>query len=146
MDELDPFKVLGLPDGATPADASDAYRRRVALAEEARRLAPSAEDRARIERQQLLLARAYEMIDAELEDGPSRMLIGPADRPPALLASIALGAVGLAILVVALAAGSSAVYVLAIFCGAASLASALIWRHQLVESWAARGLPRSRTS
>lgn len=145
MAEFDPYQILGLPAGATAGDAADAYRRRAALAEEAKRLAPTADDRARIERQQLLLARAYEMIDSHLEDGPPRVLVGPDDRPPALLASIALGAAGLLFLVVALIAGSSAIYAIAIACGAASLASALIWRHQLVESWAARRLSRGHT-
>ena len=142
MAEFDPYQILGLPEGASAADAAEAYRRRAVLAEEARRLAPSADDRARIERQQLLLARAYEMIDAELEDGPPRVLITPDDRPPALLASIALGAAGLLFLVVAIVASSSLIYAIAIGCGAASLASALIWRHQLVESWAARRVSR----
>lgn len=144
MPDFDPYRILGLPPQATVADAAEAYRRRAALAEEARRLAPSAADRARIERQQLLLARAYEMIDSQLEPGPPRRFISPTDRPPALLASIALGVFGLLFLVAAVAVGSGAVYSVAILAGAASLASALIWRHQLVESWAARKLSQGK--
>lgn len=138
MAAFDPYEILGLPSDATADDAAEAYRRRVGLAEEAKRVAPTADDRARIERQQLLIARAYEMIDARLEEPAPRTFITPSDRPPALKLSAAVGAAGLVFLVVGLLAGSTALYGVAVVLGAISLASALVWRHQLVEAWAAR--------
>ncbi len=58
--------------------------------------------------------------------------------PPALIASIAFGSVGLALLVVGLVTGSQILQVSGVAAGAISLVAALVWREQLIEAWHAR--------
>jgi hypothetical protein len=63
-------------------------------------------------------------------------------RHPAFVLSCAFGALGVAILVAALATGIDGLYVAVIGAGAVSLACALYWRSLLVSDWSARK-PRS---
>jgi preprotein translocase subunit Sec63 len=135
--DLDPFLVLGLPRDATPEQIESAYRRRAALSAEARASAASDDERARIEHQQLLLARAYELAAAQAVGHGATPRPEPA-RPPALVLSIALGIVGVAALVVAVSTGAHGLYTTVVVAGALSLLSALYWRHQLVIGWAER--------
>ncbi|MDQ6797596.1 MAG: hypothetical protein M3011_06170 [Actinomycetota bacterium] len=58
--------------------------------------------------------------------------------PPALVASVAFGSIGLVLLVIGLATGSQTVVVSGVAAGAISLIAALVWREQLIEAWHAR--------
>ena len=59
-------------------------------------------------------------------------------RPPALVASIVLGAVGLVLFLAGAIAGSTPVFVTGFLAGAASLGAALYWRSELVAAWHSR--------
>jgi uncharacterized membrane protein len=59
----------------------------------------------------------------------------PAERPPALRASMAFGVIGLALLIAGFVSGSTPVLVVATAAGVSSLVCALIWRAQLIEAW-----------
>lgn len=59
----------------------------------------------------------------------------PPARPPALLASIALGGLGLLLLVLGMASGAAPLFVAGFVAGALSLGAALYWRSQLIEAW-----------
>jgi len=58
--------------------------------------------------------------------------------PPALIASIAFGSVGLVLLLVGLVAGSNPLLFSGVAAGTISLVAALVWREQLIEAWHAR--------
>ncbi len=58
--------------------------------------------------------------------------------PPALIASVAFGSVGLVLLLVGLVAGSNPLLVSGVAAGTISLVAALVWREQLIEAWHAR--------
>ena len=144
MPDLDPYQVLGLPEGANRRQVREAFRRRSALAEEAKRDAPTPEARATIERQHLVLVRAFEMLDpgdadpASASPGAPGTDGGPAQprsRPPALVGAVALGGLGILLFLAGAVSGVSAVFVAGMFSGAAALVSGLVWRHQLVEAW-----------
>lgn len=62
--------------------------------------------------------------------------------PPALVASIVFGSVGLVLLIVGLASGSQTVLVCGVAGGAVSLVAALVWREQLIDAWHARKQPQ----
>ena len=55
--------------------------------------------------------------------------------PAALRMSVAFGIVGLALLVIGFASGSTPVLIAATRAGSLSLISALVWRAQLIEAW-----------
>ena len=59
-------------------------------------------------------------------------------RHPAFLLSCALGALGVALLVVAIATGIEGLYFAVMAAGAVSLACALYWRSLLVSDWSDR--------
>ncbi len=61
-----------------------------------------------------------------------------AQRPPALVASIAFGALGLVLLAIGFVSASNPVLVLSGLAGTLSLASALVWRSQLIDAWRAQ--------
>ena len=63
-------------------------------------------------------------------------------RHPAFLLSCVFGALGVVILVAALATGIDGLYLALMGAGAVSLACALYWRSLLVSDWSARK-PRS---
>ncbi|MDQ4098151.1 MAG: hypothetical protein M3144_09825 [Actinomycetota bacterium] len=56
-------------------------------------------------------------------------------RPPALVTSCVFGAVGAMLLLVGLVTGSEAILISSGASGALSLASALVWRSQLIDAW-----------
>ncbi len=56
-------------------------------------------------------------------------------RPPALVTSCVFGAIGALLLLVGLVTGSEAVLIGSGAAGALSLASALVWRSQLIDAW-----------
>lgn len=56
-------------------------------------------------------------------------------RPPALVASCVFGAIGLILLLIGFATGSTPVLVASGAAGSLSLASALVWRSQLIDAW-----------
>lgn len=56
-------------------------------------------------------------------------------RPPALTASVVFGVIGVVVLLVGLATSSTPVLVVSGLMGALSLASALVWRSQLIDAW-----------
>jgi hypothetical protein len=64
-------------------------------------------------------------------------------RHPAFLLSCAFGALGIALLLVAIVTGAEGLYFAVMAVGAVSLACALYWRSLLVADWAQRK-PRSR--
>jgi hypothetical protein len=66
-------------------------------------------------------------------------------RHPAFLLSCAFGALGVVILLAALATGVDGLYVAVIGAGAVSLACALYWRSLLVSDWSERK-PRTRSA
>jgi len=135
--DLDPFRVLGLTEDATPNQIEAAYRTRMALAAGARASATSEGDRARIEHQQKLLSDAYELAAARAQPDVAARTQG-SPPPPALLLSIVLGVIGVATLAVAASTGAHGLYTAVVVLGASSLLSALYWRHQLVVGWAQR--------
>ena len=55
--------------------------------------------------------------------------------PAALRMSVAFGIVGLVLLVIGFASGSTPVLIAATTAGSLSLISALVWRAQLIEAW-----------
>ena len=136
--DLDPFLVLGLAEGSTLEQVETAYRARMALAVEARAAAASEPDRDRIQHQQQLLTDAYELAAARVRGEEGRRAGTGLPAPPALVLSIALGVIGVAILAVAVSTGEHGLYTAVVVLGAFSLLSALYWRHQLVMGWAAR--------
>ena len=66
-------------------------------------------------------------------------------RHPAFLLSCAFGALGVVLLLTALATGIEGLYVAVIGTGAVSLACALYWRSLLVSDWSHRK-PRTRSA
>jgi hypothetical protein len=136
--DLDPFLVLGLAEGATLDQVEAAYRARMALAVEARAAAASDDERNRIQHQQQLLIDAHELATARVRMEEDTHTGTSALAPPALVLSIALGIIGVAVLVVASSTGEHGLYTAVVLLGASSLLSALYWRHQLVVGWAAR--------
>ena len=64
--------------------------------------------------------------------------VQPSSRPPALLTSLAFGAIGTVLLLVGLATSSIPLVVGASAAGTFSLIAVLVWRSQLIESWRAR--------
>jgi hypothetical protein len=62
----------------------------------------------------------------------------PRPTPPALVASVLFGSVGLVLLLIGLAAGSQGLLVSGVAAGTVSLIAALVWREQLIEAWNAR--------
>jgi len=56
-------------------------------------------------------------------------------RPPALLASIVFGALGALLLLIGFFTESTPVLVASGAAGSLSLASALVWRSQLIDAW-----------
>jgi hypothetical protein len=67
------------------------------------------------------------MSDGSMSDGTP--------RPPALVTSCVFGAIGALLLLVGLVTGSEAVLIGSGAAGALSLASALVWRSQLIDAW-----------
>lgn len=65
-------------------------------------------------------------------------------RPPALRASIVFGVVGAVLLAVGFVTTNTPVLVLSGAAGSLSLASALVWRSQLVQAWRAEHRPGRR--
>jgi len=68
--------------------------------------------------------------------GPS-----PSSPPPALVASVVFGSVGLLLLLIGLVSGSQTVVVCGVAAGTISLVAALVWREQLIEAWQSRKVP-----
>ena len=64
--------------------------------------------------------------------------VQPSSRPPALVASLAFGAVGAVLLLVGLATSSIPLVVASSLAGTLSLISVLVWRSQLIDSWRER--------
>ena len=54
---------------------------------------------------------------------------------PAFLASVALGVLGLLLILVGLAAGGQVIFELGFVAGAASLIAAMVWRSDLIATW-----------
>lgn len=65
----------------------------------------------------------------------------PPPRPPALRASIVFGVIGAMLLAVGFVTANTPVLVLSGAAGSLSLASALVWRSQLVQAWRAEHKP-----
>lgn len=65
-------------------------------------------------------------------------------RHPAFLLSCAFGALGVMLLLVAVATSADGLFVAVIGAGAVSLACALYWRSLLVSDWSARKPRRAR--
>ncbi|HVF13998.1 MAG TPA: hypothetical protein VM942_05320 [Acidimicrobiales bacterium] len=56
-------------------------------------------------------------------------------RPPALVTSVVLGAIGAVLLVVGLLSGNEPLVLSAVACGTVSLVAVLVWREQLIAAW-----------
>ena len=65
-------------------------------------------------------------------------------RPRAFVASCAFGAAGVLLLMIGFVSGSEPLLVAAAAAGSLSLASALVWRSQLVDAWHGPRRGRSR--
>ncbi|HEX3395002.1 MAG TPA: hypothetical protein VHS52_10775 [Acidimicrobiales bacterium] len=70
-------------------------------------------------------------------------MAGPSSSssPPALVASVAFGSVGLVLLLIGLVSGSQIVVVCGVAAATISLVAALVWREQLIEAWQSRKAP-----
>jgi len=68
----------------------------------------------------------------------------PRNRP-AFILSVALGAIGLLLIVAGLFMGGEVVFVTGAAFGAASLVAALYWRGELITAWRQDHPPTSRT-
>ena len=64
--------------------------------------------------------------------------VQPSSRPPALITSLAFGAIGAVLLFVGLATSSIPLVVASSLAGTLSLIAVLVWRSQLIDSWRAR--------
>jgi hypothetical protein len=62
-------------------------------------------------------------------------------RPPAFVASVIFGVVGLALFVAGIVTGADGAWFAGIAAGALSLGAALYWRSQLVEAWHSKDRP-----
>lgn len=63
------------------------------------------------------------------------------NRPPALRASVLFGVVGAVLLAIGFVTANTPVLVASGAAGSLSLASALVWRSQLIEAWRAEHKP-----
>lgn len=59
----------------------------------------------------------------------------PPHRPPALVASVAFGAIGAVLILVGVLIDEGAPILIGAAVGVASLVAALVWRSQLIEAW-----------
>ncbi len=79
------------------------------------------------------------------EAPPPNVAAMKASRPPALVASVVFGVIGGVLLGIGFVTRSTPVLVFSGLGGALSLASALVWRSQLIDAWRAEhGRPSAR--